>query len=611
MKRKAAWSALALLGLVAAPDERAVRASSPLDSLRLLPAVPLKGEAGWSLGERMRHHRVEGVSVALVRDGRVAWEAAAGLADREEGRPATPETLFQAGSISKPVAAAAVLREAEDGTFRLDADVNAYLRSWKVPESGLTAREKVTLERILSHGAGLTVHGFPGYAAGEAVPTVPQVLDGLPPANTAPVRVDLVPGSRWRYSGGGTTVAQLALTDTLGRSFPEIMRTLVLEPCGMSRSTYEQPLTSTRLPRAAAGYRRDGSPVPGKRHVYPEMAAAGLWTTAGDLARFATAVQRSLRGDQGSLLAKATAERMVTRFIGDHGLGFGVETHGGETYFAHGGADEGFQAYLVAHRDGWGAAVMANSDNGIALAVEILRGLARQEGWKGYLPEALAPAALSASDRSALAGRYRAGSDDALTIEDRDGRLEGRQEGEVFELFAVEGDRLVRKDRRWRCRPLREAGAVRAVEVEADGGRVEAPRMAEGAAIPFDLAEAGRTDEAAKAYLALRASRADDPAVAEARLNRLGYALAQRGNLAGAVAVLEVNVQLYPESANAWDSLAEVSLRAGRRERALACYRRVLEVLPGDSRTDESLKARLRTAAERHVKDMAPTPSGP
>jgi len=602
--RTAAGVLVGSLVLGGGPAARAAEAPSPLDALRLLPAVPLQGEVGWSLAERMRHHRVEAVSVALVRDTRVVWEAAAGLADREEGRRATPETLFQAGSISKPVAAAGVLREAERGTFRLDADVNAYLRSWQVPGNDLTAREKVTLERILSHGAGLTVHGFPGYAAGEAIPTVPQVLDGRPPANTAPVRVDILPGSRWRYSGGGTTVAQLAMTDTLGRPFPDLMRGIVLDPAGMSRSSYEQPLPPSRLPEAAAGYRRDGSSVAGKRHVYPEMAAAGLWTTAGDLARFAVAIQRSLRSDEGSLLSKPTAERMVTRFIGDYGLGFGIEEHGGESYFAHGGADEGFQAYLVAHRAGWGAAVMANSDNGIALGVEILRGLARQEGWKGYLPEPLAPATLTARERDALAGRYRLGSDDAVSIEARDGSLQGREEADAFELFAVEGGRVVRKDRLWRGRPLAQTGVVRALEVETEGGRREAPRMAAGETIPFDHVEAGRVEEATRAYRALRASKPDDPAVAERRLNRLGYTLAERGNLPGALAALQANTELYPDSANAWDSLAEVSLRAGRRERALECYRKVLELLPGDGKADEATKKQLRALAEKGIRDL-------
>jgi tetratricopeptide (TPR) repeat protein len=297
---------------------------------------------------------------------------------------------------------------------------------------------------------------------------------------------------------------------------------------------------------------------------------------------------------------------MVTRFIGDYGLGFGIEEHGGEAYFAHGGADEGFQAYLVAHRGGWGAAVMANSDNGIALAVEILRGLARQEGWKGYLPEPLAPATLTAREAQALAGRYRLGKDEAVTIEAREGSLQGRQEGDAFELFAVEGGRVVRKDRVWRGRPLAEAGAVRALEVETEDGRVEAPRMAGGETIPFDHVEAGRAEEATTAYRALRASKPDDPAIAERRLNRLGYQLAQRGNLKGALAVLGANTELYPDSANAWDSLAEVSLRAGLRARALECYRKVLEVLPRDGKADEATKTQLRGLAEKAVRDLAP-----
>jgi CubicO group peptidase (beta-lactamase class C family) len=599
----AAWLALPVPG--ATED----RAASPLDSVRLLPPVLLKGEEGWSLGERMGHHRVEAVSVALIREYRVVWEAAVGLADREEGKKATAETLFQAGSISKPVAAAALLREAGKGKLRLDADVNDSLRSWKLPESDLTAREKVTLERILAHGAGLTVHGFPGYAAGEAIPTVPQVLDGAPPANTAPVRVDLVPGSRWRYSGGGYTIAQLAISDTLGQEFPDLARRLVLAPAGMSLSTYEQPLPASRLAQAAAGYRRDGSPVPGKRHVYPEMAAAGLWTTAGDLARFAVAIQKSLRGDAGSLLSQAAAERMVTRFIGNHGLGFAVETRGSESYFSHGGADEGFQAYLVAHGGGWGAAVMANSDNGVALAVEILRGLARQEGWKGYLPEPLVPVALPSADLQGVVGRYRVNGDEAISVELRGGRVFGRSTADAeFELVPVEGDRLARRDRPIRYGVLRSDGTVRALAIEADEARSEAPRMPPDEAIPFDRVAEGNLEEATNAYRALQARKPDDPGVAEARLNRLGYQLAGRQELRAALVVLQVNTTLHPDSANTWDSLGEVLLRDGQRARALECYRKVVEVLPRDERADEMAKSLLRANAERQIRELSVEP---
>ncbi|HSM09253.1 MAG TPA: serine hydrolase domain-containing protein, partial [Gemmatimonadota bacterium] len=205
----------------------------------LLPPTSVEGESGWTLAERMERWNAEGVSVAVIRDGEIRWARAWGLADREQGTPATTETLFQAGSISKPVAAAGALRLVEEEKLALDEPVNTYLTSWRLPENDLTRQEPVTIRRLMSHTAGTTVHGFPGYAPWEEVPTVPQVLDGAPPANTAPVRVDLLPGSRVRYSGGGTTITQLAMTDVTGEQFPALLRRLVLEPAGMTLSTYE------------------------------------------------------------------------------------------------------------------------------------------------------------------------------------------------------------------------------------------------------------------------------------------------------------------------------------------------------------------------------------
>src|SRR5437867_5129044 len=398
-----------------------------LEKLRLLPPVLLEGEKGYGLSERMRRHKVEAVSVTVIEDFRVVWTEARGFADREEKRPATARTLFQAGSISKPVAAAAILRRVEKGELSLDRDVNDYLKSWKLPASPLAEKQKVTLARILSHSAGLTVHGFPGYEAGEPVPTVPQVLDGSPPANTAPVRVETEPGTKWSYSGGGYMIAQLVMTDTTGKPFPELMRELVLGPAGMVHSTYEQPLPPAKLALAAAGYRSNGEVVKGTRHPYPAMAAAGLWATSEDLARFGIAIARSLRGDANSLLSKDMAERMIKTSLGTTGLGLFVQRHGKEVYFGHEGSDEGFIAYLVMHRDkGYGAAVMTNSDNGSDLSNEILRGLARQYAWAAYLPEPIKTATLSPEDLASLSGRYRLNGDDAFALRVRDGRIFGK-----------------------------------------------------------------------------------------------------------------------------------------------------------------------------------------
>jgi len=594
--------ACALSALAAGASETRPR---ELDRLRLLPPVVLKGEKGYSLEERMRHYKVEAVSVAVIRDFRVLWTEARGFADREAKEPATTRTLFQAGSISKPVAAAGVLREVEAGKLLLDRDVNEYLKSWKLPENEFTAKQKVTLERILSHSAGLTVHGFPGYAAGGPVPTVPQLLDGVPPANTAAVRVEFEPGTKWQYSGGGYTIAQLVMTDTLQKSFPELMRELVLAPAGMAHSTYEQPLPPEKLGLAAVGYRSNGSLLPGKRHTYPEMAAAGLWTTSEDLARFAIAIGRALRGDPSSFLSKQKAARMTTPFSGDAGLGLFLQKHGGETYFGHDGSDEGFQAVLLMHREkGYGAAVMANSDNGISLANEIVEGIAHKQGWAG--DRELETVKLSAKDLAPLSGRYQTNGDEAFSLTAKEDRLFGKSQlGDEYELFPIAHDLFVRKDRKTRYQAERSGAEVSGIRLLAGSEGVLARRMAPGARLPSDAMAEGKLDEAVDAYRKLFAEKPDDPGVAESRLNVLGYQLAARTEFPKAIAILKVNMELRPKSTNTYDSLAEIYLASGDRARALETYRKVLEVLPTDTTTNANLKAQLLRNAEEKIRELA------
>lgn len=221
----------------------------------------------------MSAYRVPGVSIAIIHNGSIEWAQGFGAA-QVGGGPVTTETLFQAGSISKPVAAMAALHLVEKGTLALDSDVNQALTSWKIPASAAAPGAVVTLRELLSHTAGLTVHGFPGYAAGTPIPTLVQVLDGEKPANTAPVRLEAAPGSRWKYSGGGYTVMQQLLLDVSHQPFPKLMHDTVLAPIGMTRSTYEQPLPTELRSGAATPYKANGAPVEGGFHIYPEMAAA-------------------------------------------------------------------------------------------------------------------------------------------------------------------------------------------------------------------------------------------------------------------------------------------------------------------------------------------------
>ncbi len=358
----------------------------------LLPAVVVAGrtDQGASLAERMRAFNTPAVSIALINNGRIEWARAYGTLEAGGAVAADTATLFQAASISKPVAVLGALLLSERGQLSLDADVNTVLRSWQVPENAFTAREKVTLRRIASHSAGLTVHGFPGYAMTAEVPTTAQVLNGQAPANTAAVRVDTLPGSLMRYSGGGITVMQLMMEEVTGRPFRAFMRETVLQPLGMIHSSYDYNVAPERAGRVARAHRGDGTPVPGGWHRYPEMAAAGLWTTPSDLARFGVAVLRAQQGQAAGPISPALARQMLTQQSGGPGGGFGLGLQVNNVgtpaeRFGHSGANEGYRAQLVIFPGtGQGVAMMTSGDQGGDLMVEIGRALAREYGWPAF-----------------------------------------------------------------------------------------------------------------------------------------------------------------------------------------------------------------------------------
>jgi CubicO group peptidase (beta-lactamase class C family) len=349
----------------------------------LAPVAAAPDAPGANILDRMDALKVPGAGIAVINNFKVEWAKGYGAADAETKEPVGVSTLFQAASISKPVTAMAVLKLVQDRRLDLDADVNSALMSWKLPGNEFTAGTKVTLKHLLSHTGGLTVHGFPGYAIPGPVPTLLMVLDGVKPANTPAIRVDQAPGRAFRYSGGGYEIVQQILLDVEGKTFPELMRELVLSPIGMYDSTFEQPLPADQLGGAAAGHGAGGTPIPGKRHTYPEMAAAGLWTTPTDLAAFAIEIQKGALGRSNKVLSRATAEKMLTPVLQNYGLGLGIDPAGG--YFQHDGSNAGFTCFLYAgQRSGKGVVVMTNSDVGGPLFREILRSVAREYAWENF-----------------------------------------------------------------------------------------------------------------------------------------------------------------------------------------------------------------------------------
>jgi CubicO group peptidase (beta-lactamase class C family) len=256
-----------------------------------------------------------------------------------------------------------------------------------VPENEFTKNEKVTLRRIMSHTAGLTVHGFPGYDVNDPLPTLVQIFNGEKPANTAPIRVDFVPGTQMRYSGGGVTIEQQLMIDVTGKGFPALLRAIVLDKIGMTDSSYEQPLPPVLAARTASGTFADGRVVHGRWHIYPEMAAAGLWATPTDLSKFAIEIALSKQGKSNRVLSEKMTREMLTPVLEEAGLGFFLDKRiPGQ--FGHNGADDGFQALLTMNAEsGQGVAITVNSDNGIAVGNFVLQRVAKEYGWNSTLQE--------------------------------------------------------------------------------------------------------------------------------------------------------------------------------------------------------------------------------
>lgn len=348
----------------------------------LLPPILVKGDSGhgFNIEDRMKHYNVPGVSIAVVKGGEIRWAKGYGIANTNNGNKVDTNTLFQAGSISKPLAALSVLKLVENGTLELDEDVNKYLKEWKVAENNFTLNEKVTMRRLLTHTAGMTVHGFPGYRQNDTFPSITEVLNGE--GNTPEIIVDTIPGSVWRYSGGGYTVMEKVVEDITGLPFDENMSKIILKAIDMQNSTYQQPLPAKYHHQASAAYNSDGQIIDGLWHNYPEQAAAGLWTTPTDLAKYCIEIQQILAGKEDGILLKSTIEQMLTKHKNGWGLGPSLLWEHDSLIFRHGGKNAGFTNNFISFANrGDAVIIMTNADNGGKLIGEITRSISKYYDW--------------------------------------------------------------------------------------------------------------------------------------------------------------------------------------------------------------------------------------
>jgi CubicO group peptidase (beta-lactamase class C family) len=567
----------------------------------LIKEVYIEGDSLWNIEERMDHYGVPGVSIAIIYDHKIEWSKSYGVVTKDTRIPVTSQTLFQAGSISKPVSAYGALKLVEDKKIDLNQNVNTYLQSWKIPDNKFTDQKKVSLKHLLNHSGGVTVHGFLGYSPDLAVPTLVQVLDGSPPANSPAILVDKMPEESFRYSGGGYTIMQQLMIDLEKKPFPQIMKELVLDPLGMSHSTYNQPLTGEQLALAATGYLPNGQMTKGKRHTYPEMAAAGLWTTAEDLALFAIDLQNTFMGDSQKVLSQNMATQMLTPFVEDFiGLGIFLNNYGDEVYFGHGGWDEGFSSEMMAHKkNGYGVVVLTNSNHPDFIS-ELIRAVAMAYNWENYLGvyKKLSP---TSEDIEKVVGRYRKNNDDLFEIYVSKNNLYGKNLGlDSIPMIKITDTTYIRRDRnepiQFKINP--ENGLVEMFMLNPyDGSAVSHFQlMSLDDKLPFEYLAAGDFTTALTYYKQLMKENPEDEVINENYLNRRGYNLLSGGKVELARDLFKINTLLYPTSGNVYDSYAEALMINKEFEQAILNYSKAISLDPKNEnavKMIEEIKAKM------------------
>ena len=359
----------------------AARAAEPGAIERDLVVTVQGEERHVGLDEALELLTVPSASIALIDEGRIAFA-------RAYGKNATPDTLYQAASLSKFVAAIGAMRLVENGTLNLDEDVNETLTAWKVPGNAFDVTHKVTLRGLLSMTGGIGVPGFLGYDVGVPLPTLTQTLDGSPPANSPPVTLIATPGSAYHYSGGGYEIAEALMQDATGKPFPQLMRDLVLDPMGMTDSSFDQPPDAALTARATSGHFGDGKELPGRFRLFPEHAAAGLWSTPTDLAKLLVQLAHTWQGFSSIFLHRRTLQEMLTpQNGGPCGLGAAVAGDGASLVLMKRGQNIGYQGYLILYpATGQGLVVMTNSDNGSRLAAALIKRAAAAYDWPDLPP---------------------------------------------------------------------------------------------------------------------------------------------------------------------------------------------------------------------------------
>ncbi|WP_373549699.1 serine hydrolase [Haliscomenobacter sp.] len=590
-KKLNSLSLLLLCSVVLFGQAASVKTSIKSVENGLIPYVPVQGFPAWNIYERMKHYKVPGVSIAVVNNFKLEWAKGYGLADTLKKTPVTPQTMFSAGSISKLVMAAAAFQLIQEQKISLDEPINQYLKSWKIPENDYTRQTPITLRMLLSHTAGTSQTSYFGFTPdNKNLPSILDILSGQPNAESRGVVVNSEPKKEFRYSGGGSMIAQMALMDVSGERFEALCDRVLFQPLGMPQSTFAQPLPSKFQAQAAWGYSY-ASWYEGMPYVYPQQAAAGLYATPSDLARFLIEIQQALRG-KGKVLSPASAQTMVTPVAKVSEGGFREEIGVGPfllqridnqdpqgRYFEFTGVNAGFVAYLIGNiTEGYGAVIMLNTgDDFNGLGKEIRRAIAQTYGWHNFLPPAVQPSKWTKAELERVVGRYRLGPDEVMSFQrEGDHLIQVINSGSPIPCFPIANDSIVLTDFNVKAH-FRFDSQGRSSSFQSAYQTNPILRMAADEFTPTELINAQRLPEA-KALIRTQQLNVY-------QITYKIYELLNRkpvGNFAAAKMLLELAEEQHPQSAIVFARWGDYYLKMQDRAAAIRAYERANQLDPSD-----------------------------
>jgi CubicO group peptidase (beta-lactamase class C family) len=355
----------------------------------LVPMYAVSGKVPrMSIPQMMKQDHIPGMSIAFVDNGQIAWTKHYGFANLKDSIPVNSETVFTGASLSKPITAIAALHLVDKGILNLDEDVNLKLNGWKIPESKLTEKEKVTLRRLISHNAGIKNDLWNSYLPDDTVPTIHQLLAGKEPSTDPETSVIYEPGSQTKYSNPGYSIIQKLLMDVTRQEFDQVIDQLVLKPTGMENSSFKQPIPNNLMQRKAIGYTSDLEPYPYR--LFPYQAAGGIWTTPTDLSKFMIALLNDYHEGTNTLVSKETMQSIFKKYIDRYVFSFW--NWGEDVVFMHYGSNQGFNCIMYGSvLKKQGIVVMTNSDNSFGFFDYIQRAVNDEYQWEYVKPEILDP----------------------------------------------------------------------------------------------------------------------------------------------------------------------------------------------------------------------------